>query len=400
MWKGEVDKKKVKRLVKSSHKVFDDVAQPNGAIIAAPSGFKEYPPGLENYNFVWVRDAAFVISAATLLGKPQIAENFFRWMLERAENFAESGFMANAYAPHGPYQGTRLSLETIDIPEEIREQRRAFNFYGLQFQPDQYGHLLWAVHFYLNTTGRRPSEAVQELVRVIVNGLREFWDNDHFTIPYFNLWEDYIAYPQDKAHFAYTLAIIWQGLEMCSSTLKLPKEGLQLKEEFKTTFHKCFGDDGEQCLPVSYLYRGDNQEHTGAAEYDAVLAGLCWPARAVGATDKGFINAIREIENENKTASGGLKRHPEGGYSGRLREGQYIMDGEGAWPILHFWFAILWNEAGDREKALHYFNWVLERTGRYLPEQIFDDPDKPSITPLAWSHAMFVFAAYYLGFLK
>jgi GH15 family glucan-1,4-alpha-glucosidase len=55
---------------------------------------------------------------------------------------------------------------------------------------------------------------------------------------------------------------------------------------------------------------------------------------------------------------------------------------------------------GEKEKALKYFNWVNEKSlNGYLPEQI--RKDKPaSIIPLAWSHAMFVIAATFLGMLK
>lgn len=396
----EADKEQVKRLLKSTHQVFEAVALPNGGILAAPVGWQEYPSGVENYNFVWVRDAAFVLAAAALLGNPKPAESFFKWLLERAENFRESGFMANAYTPNGAYQGSRLSLDQIEIPPQLQAERREFNFYGLQFQPDQYGHLLWAVHFYLTHFNKKPDSTIKELVEVIVRGLENFWEGDHFNIPYFNLWEDYIAYPQDKAHFAYTLAIIWQGLESCSKVLKLPKPGLQIKEEFKAAFQKCFAGGGEECLPVSYLYKGASKQDSGAAQYDSVIAGLVWPAQAISPTDRRFLKAVKQTEKVNGTGSGGLKRHPQGGYSGRLQAGRYIMDGEGAWPIINFWFAILWSRVGEKDKALGFFNWVLERVDKYIPEQIFDDPAKPSITPLAWSHAIFVFAAYFLGLLE
>lgn len=400
MVQHRVHKQKVKKLLAATQEVFEAVVLPNGGILAAPVGFPVYPAGVENYNFVWIRDACFVLAALVRLGNPKPAEGFFRWLLERAEDFQETGFLANAYAPHGPYQGSRLSLEEVQIPPALQAERQKFNFYGLQFQPDQYGHLLWAVYFYLTHLKKPPNSTIQELVRVIVRGLESFWQGDSFTIPYFNLWEDYIARPQDKANFAYTLAIIWQGLEMCSKVLKLPGRAVQLKEEFRTAFQKCFGEAGERCLPVSYLYQGSSQADTGAAQYDSVIAGLVWPSRAIRPTDKQFLARVRQVEIANSTDSGGLKRHPQGGYSGRLQAGRYILDGEGAWPIINFWFAILWSQAGETEKALRYFNWVLDRVDRYIPEQIFDDPAKPSITPLAWSHAMFVFAADFLGLLK
>gem|GEM_PF-1330418 len=46
-----------------------------------------------------------------------------------------------------------------------------------------------------------------------------------------------------------------------------------------------------------------------------------------------------------------------------------------------------------------YYDWVLERTDEFIPEQIFDNEIQVSVSPLLWSHAMFVIASGVLGYL-
>jgi len=77
-------------------------------------------------------------------------------------------------------------------------------------------------------------------------------------------------------------------------------------------------------------------------------------------------------------------------YIGKLKRGK-----AGSWPILNFWLSIYYTKLGKREKALQYFNWVVDRVEEKLPEQIKNEKIS-SIIPLAWSHAMFIIAGKYL----
>jgi len=73
--------------------------------------------------------------------------------------------------------------------------------------------------------------------------------------------------------------------------------------------------------------------------------------------------------------------------------------GAGAWPILNFWLSIYYARLGYREKALQYYNWVLNRVRKFIPEQIFENNIQVSVKPLCWSHAMFIIASRELGYL-
>ena len=78
-------------------------------------------------------------------------------------------------------------------------------------------------------------------------------------------------------------------------------------------------------------------------------------------------------------------------------EGMHRKKGGGAWPLLNFWLSIYWAKRGDLEKAKRYYDWVLDQTDGFLPEQIFDNDIQVSVSPLLWSHSMFVIASRALG---
>jgi len=54
-----------------------------------------------------------------------------------------------------------------------------------------------------------------------------------------------------------------------------------------------------------------------------------------------------------------------------------------------------------RKEALKYYNKVLDciKDNKFIPEQIFDNNIQKSISPLCWSHAMFILASKELNYL-
>jgi GH15 family glucan-1,4-alpha-glucosidase len=59
----------------------------------------------------------------------------------------------------------------------------------------------------------------------------------------------------------------------------------------------------------------------------------------------------------------------------------------------------IYYSCGEKDNARKFFDLPLGRIDKYIPEQIFEDKSRPSISPLLWSHAMFVIAAKFLGYL-
>ena len=132
---------------------------------------------------------------------------------------------------------------------------------------------------------------------------------------------------------------------------------------------------------------------------DTSLLGLVYPAGVVDALDEKMRGTIDKIIEKNTVDNGGLLRYPKDRYCGSVKNGRVTLTGAGAWPLLNFWMAIYLCMCGDKKNARKYFNWPLERTEQHIPEQIFRDKKKSSVSPLAWSHAMFIIAADFLGSL-
>jgi len=59
--------------------------------------------------------------------------------------------------------------------------------------------------------------------------------------------------------------------------------------------------------------------------------------------------------------------------------------------------AIVLNKMGQRQKAMEYFQKALPKHGINIPEQVFDNDIQKSISPLCWSHSMFVISSKELG---
>jgi GH15 family glucan-1,4-alpha-glucosidase len=136
----------------------------------------------------------------------------------------------------------------------------------------------------------------------------------------------------------------------------------------------------------------------GDARIDASMLGLVYPFEVFPATDRRITETVNEIEKKLVTA-GGVHRYENDEYDGWICDSTHRNKGAGAWPILNFWLSIYYERARRREKALQYYNWVLNRVGKFIPEQIFENNIQVSVKPLCWSHAMFVIASRELGLI-
>jgi len=107
---------------------------------------------------------------------------------------------------------------------------------------------------------------------------------------------------------------------------------------------------------------------------------------------------VNSIINNCKLDGNGIMRYPKDVYDGSLKDGWYVKKGAGAWPLLNFLATCCYAKIGQNKKAEVLYNWVLDRVDNYIPEQIHADKS-PSITPLCWSHAMFILATKELNVL-
>jgi len=140
---------RIKELIKVSKEVIADGSLENGAIVAANSDRAFYPSSVQDYRYVWVRDAAYVCMAADLLGLREIPEKFFDWCLHRAEGFSETHLFCNAYHVNGTIHGTLVPPAKVKVPASVGQRCMNVIHSGTQFQADQSGSLLIAIAHHL-----------------------------------------------------------------------------------------------------------------------------------------------------------------------------------------------------------------------------------------------------------
>jgi GH15 family glucan-1,4-alpha-glucosidase len=336
----------------------------NGGIVAANSTKKYFPVNAKNYFYIWPRDAAYACIAADILGFRDIQQNFFHWCLNNAEGFSSDGLFYEKYYPNG--------LKALP-----------------RFQPDQTGAVLYAIWHHLTrdqSIGR--GAMYDELIEKAANGICSVWENDHFRINTYDLWEERTCFPDLHENFTYSLAACIRGLQ-CANELIPNSNWLVVAQEMKSRLDEHFLD----FFIRSY---GDIPDK----RIDASVLGLVYPFDIYDPKDDRIIASIQEVEDK-LSINGGIHRYEHDEYDGWMQDGEHRKKGAGAWPMLNFWLSVYFQRAGNSDRANYYFKWVLDRIGvsNAIPEQIFENDIQVSVSPLLWSHSMFVIASKELNFI-
>lgn len=352
-------KEKIRLLAATSREVLRDAILDNGAIVAANTDKPYYPREAADYRFVWPRDACLTALAAEKLGVPAV-DRFLRWLTEKPEDFKKDRLLFSNYSTNG-----------------------RIGSMGRMFQPDQMGTVLWTINEYVNGDRER-ALPYKELVERACDGLVTAWNKSFFLLNTVDLWEDGFRQTSTRVenNFTYSLAACSRGLFLANDLFpnKLWKQAaMQMEKKIDEAY-----DADRACFLRNHGKIDD-------PNVDASLLGLVWPFEVVEANDERIIATIEVIER-TIVVNGGVHRFQFDYFDS---EGS-AWEGGGAWPVLNFWLAIVLNRMGDRAKAEAYFNWVVDRVDRYIPEQIFEDY-RIGISPLVWSHAMFILAAHELG---
>lgn len=355
---------KTKNLITKSKEIILDSVLENGAIVAANPDKSYYPKRARDYHYVWPRDAAFICYAAQLLNIRNIQEPFFAWLEDRPEDFKKEGRLFANYSVNGPIK--------------IR-----------QFQPDQAGAMLWTIYeFYKNHQTKCQKQEV--LIRRLADGLTDNWREKYFFNNTVDIWEEGYRKTSTKVenNHTYSLAACAAGLILADKMIggeKWKEAAKQMKERIDAAYLK----DKKTFVR--------NHGKIDDFNMDASLLGLVYPFAIIKADDPRMVNTIKQMEEKIVFAGGGVHRYQFDYYDG---EGS-AQEGGGAWPILNFWMSIYWSIKGNKTKAKKYYHWVIDRIedDLLIPEQIFNDFRK-GIKPLVWSHAMFIIASNYLGYLK
>lgn len=349
---------KIERLLKNSKTVLLDCVLENGAIVAANTDSKFYPPQANDYRYVWPRDAAFILYALLLLGVDK-RDDFSLWLLERAESLDSKGLFFRRYATNG-----------------------ASAWYGDAFQPDQAGTLLWSL-----CSGKSSDTTIQAVTK-IADGLVRTWDNNAFSVTTNDLWEHMSIAPHHTT-FLYTMAACSTGLRMAGN---YPGVARSNADEWR-----------EVAQQMAETLNGQiTHELTRTGEHvsnniDASLLGVVWPFSVV--ENKRALKKTMDRIQSTLGSPLGIKRFKGDVYDGLLKQSIDLNQGAGAWPLLTFWYAIARHEIGDTLPAQETFNAEMDRIQvEVIPEQLFDD-ERRGVMPLGWSHAMFVISVYKLKLL-
>lgn len=350
---------KIQQILETSKDVFLDSCLENGAIVAAPSHKKYYPPEAKSYFYVWPRDAAFTCIAAKMLGLTTIQEPFFAWCM-KAEGWEETGLFYKKYSPDGT-----KARQSLQVDQNAMVLIALHDFYGTQGVPAQF----------------------QKLLTHTADGLCAILDKDHFIIPYQELWEQRYCFPDLEENFSYSLAACYRGL-LCANELIQNSRWKEVAEEMKTMLLHSPGD---------YFYRSFGRMND--VRSDASLLGLVWPFGMVASNHPKMKKTIEKIETK-LVKNKGVHRFEHDDYDGWMYQQEIQRKkGSGYWPLLNFWMSIVLAKMGRKQEALEYFQKAIENVENFIPEQVFDNPYQKSVSPLCWSHAMFVIASKELEFL-
>ncbi|HLN61005.1 MAG TPA: glycoside hydrolase family 15 protein [Symbiobacteriaceae bacterium] len=121
---------------------------------------------------------------------------------------------------------------------------------------------------------------------------------------------------------------------------------------------------------------------------DIALLGVTFPFDVLGPDDERVQSTVTQLEQALR-ADGAVYR-----YTGD----QYI--GGHPWLVCSLWLAIYYLSAGNPEEARKLIDWAAGQATPVglLPEQVARETGRPTwVTPLAWSHAMFVLAVHRLA---
>jgi len=357
-----VTNQKITHLINISKKVILDCSLENGAIVAANPTNPLYPKEAKNYFYVWPRDAAFTTLAADVLGIDGVMENFIIWLMEKAEGWEETGLFYEKYFTNG--------LQALN-----------------RFQPDQTGTILTSVCYHCI---KNPDNAKKymKLITHSADGICNVWDNDHFIIITNDLWEERLTFPDLKENFTYSLAACIRGLQSANQlfpndryikTSSNMTRVLLKNAKHKGHFFRSFGKINDERL-------------------DASLFGIIWPFDIVEATNIIAKTTIQLIE-ERLVKDFKVYRYEHDEYDGWMYKMSHRNKGAGFWPLLNFWMSIILNKMGHREKALRYYNLIINSVDKFIPEQIFNNDFQKSISPLCWSHTMFILASKELNLI-
>ncbi|MEX1184914.1 MAG: glycoside hydrolase family 15 protein, partial [Gemmatimonadota bacterium] len=307
--------------------------EPTGAVVAAATAsLPEEIGGVRNwdYRYCWLRDAAFTLSAFTIVGLYDEARRFvhyLQWVAGKSE---------------GPLQimygiGGERDLDEYDLPHlsGYRDSKpvRIGNGAHSQLQMDVYGELLAAVSLW-HQQHLVDEEFWHLLVRIVD------WVADNWRRPDSSIWE----VRAEPRHYVYSKVMCWVALDRAI--------GMAAELGAPPTLERWCAQ--RAAIHAEVLERGfDDERQTFVQSYDS--AALDAANLLIGVY--GFLPG--DDPRMKSTIAASLRELTRDGMLYRYTSDDGLPGQEGVFSICTFWLADALALSGDVERAERVFRRML-----------------------------------------
>ncbi|WP_218259982.1 glycoside hydrolase family 15 protein [Saccharolobus shibatae] len=371
-WRGwlskVIDYGEYNSILRRSLLILQSHVQNNGAIIASlDTDIMKF--NRDTYNYVWHRDAVFCILALELMGYFDRSRQFFEFTRKL---FTINGALFHKYTVDGHFGSTWHPWTLEYLP--IQEDETALVLYALWF------------HF----SKWKDVDFIKTYYRPMVKGIADFLVNYRekmtgLPLPSFDLWEERIG-----IHFYTTITVI-AGLRVAADFARFFGEDELAQKYEKVADQMRNALDlfwvGDHYARTIYIKEGQVHKIDETVDSSTLLAPIF---NVIPIGNSRFAKNLETVI-EKLSVKRGLTRY----------EGDQYLKGGGTpniWFISTLWLSEVYSLMGEKEKAKEKLDWALSKslpTG-VMPEQIDENDNYPSVSPLAWSHAELIRAIYSL----
>ncbi|AKA74992.1 glycoside hydrolase family 15 protein [Saccharolobus solfataricus] len=355
-------------ILKRSLLILQSHIQNNGAIVASlDTDIMKF--NRDTYNYVWHRDAVFCILALELMGYFDRSRQFFEFTRRL---FTINGALFHKYTVDGHF-GSTWHPWTLDY---------------LPIQEDETALVLYALWFHFSRW--KDVDFIKTYYRPMVKGIADFLVNYREKVTglpllSFDLWEERIG-----IHFYTTITVI-AGLRAAANFARyfgeddLAQKYESVADQMRSALDLFWVSD--HYARTIYIRESQVYKIDKTVDSSTLLAPIF---NVIPIDNSRFVKNLETVV-ETLGIRGGLAR-----YEGD----QYLRGGNNPniWFISTLWLSEVYSLIGDKEKAKEKIDWVLSKslsTG-VIPEQIDENNNYPSVSPLAWSHAELIRAIYAL----
>ncbi len=343
----------------------------SGGSILASGDSSIFNYGRDYYCYCWPRDAAYAVWPLIRLGMFNEAKNFFAFA---KDTMHREGYMMHKYQPDRSIGSTWHPL----IHNRSKE---------LAIQEDETAGVIFMLGEYYRAS--RDEALIQNYYDSFISPGAHFichYLDPETGLPHasYDLWEEKFLTS------TYTVCTVLAGLDTAVKLAKMTdhledaKVWQEAADNFRSNLGKLFHPDG-------YFRKGFLYSKDGPIQYDDALdiSSLYGPFMYSGLPleDERIAKTADNVKKKlaDVVPAGGVVRYEHDGYF--LSKTQFVGN---PWIVCSLWLAQYLIANKNKELALKYINWALDRRlpSGILSEQFDPETGSPlGVAPLVWSHA-------------